>query len=127
MTTPLWCLMIAVLIPYVLAPIGAYLKKQELGSVDLNEPRTQSAQVTGAGARAVAAQDNMWEGVAVFSAAVLVNHVKGDADPTLSATLAQVFIAARIVHPIAYIANIAPLRSVAFLVGFVCCIWLFLA
>ena len=71
-------------------------------------------------ARAIAAQENMWEGVAVFTAAVAVNQLKGDADPALSATLAQVFVAARIVHPIAYIANIAPLRSVSFVVGFAC-------
>ncbi len=127
MTTPLWCLLVAIFIPYVLAPIGAYFKKQQFASVEANEPREQSAQMTAAGARAVAAQSNMWEAVAVFTAAVLVNHVKGDADPGRSAMLAQVFIAARVVHGGAYIANIALLRSVAFLIGFVCCIWLFLA
>ena len=65
--------------------------------------------------------------VAVFTAAVLVNHLKGDADAALSAILAQVYIVARVVHPAAYVANIAPLRSLAFVAGFVCCIWLFLA
>ena len=42
-----------------------------------------------------------------WPAAVTVNHLKGDADPNLSATLAQVFVAARILHPVAYIGNIA--------------------
>ena len=99
----------------------------QLGSLDANEPRAQAAQLTGPGARAIAAQDNMWEGLVVFACAVFVNHLKGDADPGLSATLAQVFVLARVVHPAAYIGGIAALRSVAFLVGFVCCIWLFLA
>ena len=127
MTTPFWCLLIAIFIPNVLAPTASYFKKQQLGSVDLKEPRHQASQLTGAGARAVAAQENAWESVAVFTAAVLVNHLKGDADAALSATLAQVYIVARVVHPVAYVANIAPLRSLAFLAGFVCCIWLFLA
>ena len=127
MTTPFWCLLIAIIIPYVLAPVAAYFKKQQLGDLDLNEPRVQSEQLTGAGARAVAAQDNMWESVAVFTAAVMVNHLKGDADAGLSATLAQVYVVARVVHPAAYIGGIAPVRSLAFLTGFVCCIWLFFA
>ena len=127
MTTPLWCVLVVIIITYLLAPVATYFKNKQLGSIDAKEPRAQSAQLTGAGARAVAAQENSWEAVAVFTAAILVNHVRGDADPDRSAMLAQVFIAARIVQSGAYIGNIAPLRSLAFVVGFVCCIWLFFA
>ncbi len=125
MTTPLWCLLIAIFIPYALAASSGYFKKQQLGSLDIKEPRVQAAALSGAGGRAVAAQENMWEALVVFTAAVLVNHVKGDADPDSSALAAQIFIVARIAHGGAYIANIAPLRSLSFLVGLVCCIRLF--
>ncbi len=125
MTTPFWCLLTAAMIPYLLAPIAAYFKKQQLGSIDNKHPREQSKALTGMGARAVAAQENMWESLAVFAPAVIVNHLRGDADPATAAMLAQVYIGARFVHAGAYLADIAPLRSLAFLVGFLCSIWLF--
>ena len=124
MTTPLWCLLVAVLIPYVLAGVGGYFKTKQFGSVDNNNPRAQSATLEGAGARAVAAQSNAWEALGVFSAAVLMGHLAG-ADPGLSATAALLFIAARAVHPILYIADIPTFRSISFLVGLGSCLWLF--
>ena len=72
MTTPLWCLLIAALIPYVLAGISGYYKAQQFDAIDNNNPRAQSAQLEGAGARASAAQSNAWEAFAIFTAAVLV-------------------------------------------------------
>jgi uncharacterized MAPEG superfamily protein len=127
MTTPLWCLFIAILIPYVLTGIGAYFKKQQFGTIDPREPREQDKQLTGAGARALAAQKNMWESLAVFTAAVTINHLKGDADAGLSATLAQVYLVGRVIQPAAYIGNIAPLRTLGFFASFASCIWLVFA
>lgn len=111
--------------PYVLAPTAGYFKFQQFGSVDLNNPRAQSKGLTGIGARADAAQANQWEAIAVFSAAVFVNHLRGDADAGTSALLAQGFIAARFGHVAMYLADFAPLRSVAFLAGLGCSIGLF--
>ncbi len=124
MTTPFWCLLIAVLIPYVLTGIGSYYKSQQFSSVDNNNPRVQSAQLEGAGARAVAAQLNAWEALALFTASVAVAHMAG-ADPGMSATAAVVFVVARILHAGFYISDMAPLRSLSFTVGFGSCIWLF--
>lgn len=111
--------------PYVLAPIAGYFKVQQFGKIDLNHPRQQSRELTGIGARADAAQSNQWEAIAVFSAAVFANHLRGDADPGTSAFLAQVFLAARVTHAGCYLADIAPLRSLAFLAGLGCSIALF--
>jgi len=124
MTTPFWCLLIVALIPYVLAGAGGYLRFKQLGALDNKEPRTQALQVTGAAARAVAAQANAWEAVAVFSAAVFVAHFAG-ADPGLSATAAVLFVVARVIHGILYIADLDKLRSLVFLGGFGCALWLF--
>ncbi len=124
MTTPFWCLLVMVIIPYIIAGVTAYFRVNQLGSVDVKSPREQALELKDAGARAVAAQQNTWEAVAVFGSAVIIAHLAG-ADAATSATLAMVFIVARILHPIFYIMNMPPLRTLSFVVGFGCCIWLF--
>ncbi|MCG8592520.1 MAG: MAPEG family protein [Proteobacteria bacterium] len=124
MTTPFWCLLVAVLIPYGLAGLGGYHKHRQFGSVDNRSPREQAASLTGTGARVVAAQKNAWEALPVFGAAVLVAHAAG-ADPRLSAVAAVVFVIARVLHAGFYVGDLAPLRSLAFLVAFGCSLWLF--
>ena len=67
MTVPFWCLFVAALLPILIAFTGGYFKTQQFDSVDNNNPRAQSVQLTGTGARAVAAQSNAWEALAVFA------------------------------------------------------------
>jgi uncharacterized MAPEG superfamily protein len=124
MTIPFWCLLVAILIPYVLAGVGGYFRVRQLGTIDNKHPRAQAAELTGAGARACAAQANAWEAVPVFGAAVFVSHLAG-ANPATAALLSEIFLAARVLHAIAYLANIDILRSLVFLVGFGCCVGLF--
>ena len=124
MTTPLWCLLIAVLMPYVLAFSGAGFRQRQLGSVDNRHPRQQALQLTGAGARCYAAQQNAWEALAVFTAAVTAAHLAGAAADT-SALAAQAFIAARVMHAVAYITDRDKLRGLGFVAGMGCCITLF--
>jgi uncharacterized MAPEG superfamily protein len=126
MTVPFWCLFIGALLPTLLAFTGGYFKSQQFDSVDNNNPRQQSAQLTGAGARVVAAQSNAWEALAVFTAAVTVNHLGGGGAGT-AATVSMIWVAARLVHAGAYLADMAPVRSLAFLVGTACSITLFLS
>lgn len=124
MTTPFWCLLVVVLLPYVLTGVSGYYRGKQFGTVDNNQPRRQAAQLEGAGARAWAAQSNAWEALGVFAPAVFVAHLAG-ADPGSSAAASLVFVLARIAHPIAYIADVAPVRSLSFLVGLGSCLWLF--
>ena len=126
MTTPFWCLLVATFIPWVLAPIGGYFKAQQFDSLDNKNPRVQSANLEGAGARAVAAQENAWEALAVFSVAVFVNHLAGG-DPGTAATASMIFVAARIVHAFAYISDLDKLRSGIFVVGVACVVTLFVS
>jgi len=124
MTTPFWCLLIAAVLPYVLAPGSGYFRVRQLGRFDNKLPRLQKAQLEGMGARMVAAEQNAFEILPVFAAAVLVSHLAG-ADPERSAQLSQAFIVTRILHPILYLANQDVLRSIIFLAGMGCCIALF--
>ncbi|MGJ8687676.1 MAG: MAPEG family protein [Spongiibacteraceae bacterium] len=124
MTTLLWCLLVACLMPIVLAGMGGYFKKQQFGALDNNNPRAQSALLTGTGARVVAAQGNAWEALAIFTAAVLVVQTTG-VDAAKTALVGQIFIAARVAHAFFYIRDIDILRSLSFMVGLGCCICLF--
>lgn len=119
MTTPFRCLLIVALLPYVLAGIGGYLRMRQLGELDNNHPRIQANRLEGVAARALAAQANAWEALAVFGTVVIVAHLVG-ADPAASATAALVYLATRIAHPILYLANLATLRTLVFVVGLGC-------
>ena len=124
MTTPFWCLLVAIFLPYVLAGTTVYFKNQQFGEIDVKNPREQSAGLKGKGARANAAQLNAWEALAVFATAVIVAHLAG-ADPAQSALASLVFVVTRLLHAALYIADQAPLRTGAFLVGLGSCAWLF--
>lgn len=127
MTTPLWCLVIVALLPYVLSFAGGYFRMRQLGSVDNKHPRLQVAKLEGAGARAYAAQANAWEALGFFTAAVAVLHLANPeaARGATAANLSLVFLATRVAHPIAYIANQDLVRSLVFLVGLLCGLGLF--
>ena len=116
MTTPFWCLLVVMLMPFVLAGVGGYLRARQFGTLDTKYPRQQSAKGEGATARAVAAQANAWEALPIFASAVLVAHVAG-ADPERSATLSLLYVVARAGHAVCYLANWDIARSLVFLVG----------
>jgi uncharacterized MAPEG superfamily protein len=125
MTTPFWCLFIATLLPIIISWVSGYFRQTQLGGIDNKRPREQNSRLEGAGARAVAAQSNAWEALIVFACAVFVSHLSG-ADAGNAATASVVFIVARVLHAVCYISDKDTLRSLSFIVGFGCCIWLFL-
>ena len=96
---------------------------ERLGAIDNKRPRQQNSPLQGAGARAVAAQNNAWEALIVFACAVFVAHLSGA--PADSATAAIGFIIARILHGVFTVTKLL-LSSLAFIVGYGCCIWLLL-
>ncbi len=123
MSIALWTLVVLIAMPYVLAGVSGYFRQTQLGSVDNNNPRQQAAQLEGAGARAVAAQTNAWEALAVYTATLVLAFGLG-ADPATLTIPALVLLAARVVHAVAYVSDIATLRSLAFMVGIGSCIWI---
>jgi uncharacterized MAPEG superfamily protein len=124
MTIVVVCLLIAVFLPYVLSGIAVRHKRLQLGTVDNNNPRAQAAQLTGAGARAVAAQLNAWEALAVFTAA-LIAAFWVDVDPGRLVIPALIFVVARIAHAVCYLRDLASARSASFFVGVLACLWIF--
>ena len=124
MNTVICSLLILCILPLVCAWTAGFYRQKQLGSVDNKEPRLQSLQLTGAGARAVAAQGNTWEALAVYSAAILAVFVSGLELQSIT-TLAIVFVALRVVYIPVYISNLDKLRSLIFLAGFGICMYLF--
>ena len=124
MSILLFVLFIGVLLPIVLSWVGGYYRAQQFGSVDNKNPRGQSAALEGAGARAVAAQQNAWEALAVFTAAGVAHTVTGG-DGEIASILALVWLGSRILHAIFYLANLDVLRSLVFLVAMGCAVALF--
>ena len=125
MTTPFWCLFAIALLPIVLSTLGGYYRRRQFERIDNKYPRAQSAKLEGIGARVYGAQQNAWEALPLFGAAVVVAHLAG-ADPDEAAATSVVFVAARVFHGVFYAANLDLLRSAVFLVGLGCCIRLFL-
>jgi uncharacterized MAPEG superfamily protein len=123
MTTPLSCLAIVALLPYVCAWVGGYFKMRQFGRIDNKHPREQASQLEGAGARMVAAQANAWEALTVFTAAVVIAHLGGQ-DPTRAALLSKVYVGTRLLHPILYGLDLDVLRSLVFVVGLGCLVGL---
>ena len=124
MNTVIGSLLILCILPLSCAWIAGYHRQKQLGSIDNKEPRIQALQLTGAGARAMAAQANSWEALAVFSAAILAVFISGVALRSV-ATWAMAFVALRIVYIPMYIGNQDKLRSLVFIAGFGICIYLF--
>ncbi len=126
MTIVLWCLLLMTILPILLAFVGAYFRTSQLGEFDNNNPREQVKALTGAGSRAYAAQQNAWEALAVFTAAVVSAYIS-QADAGTAANLAIAFVVFRILHAALYLADLAALRSLAFMGGMFCAVWLFIS
>ena len=124
MSILLFVLFIGALLPIALSWVGGYYRAQQFGSVDNKNPRGQSAALEGAGASALAAQQNAWEALAMFTAAVVAHTVKGG-DEGIASVLALAWLGSRILHAVFYLANLDALRSLVFLVGLGCAVALF--
>jgi len=118
------CLLIAVLMPIVCSWISSYFRGTHPDGFDNKHPRLQANKLEGPGHRAVAAQQNSWEALAMFSAALLGVHMSGLVLDSI-ATLCIVFVVARVVYIACYLANQDAIRSLSFLVSFGTCILLF--
>ena len=114
MNIPVFVLMMLCILPITCAWVSGYFRHQQLGVVDNKNPRVQNAQLTGAGARAVAAQLNAWEALAVYSAALLALTISQVPSESYT-TLTLVLLGCRVAHALCYIINQDILRSFAFL------------
>lgn len=118
MNIALWVLLAAVLMPIVCAGISKAGK-----GYDNVSPREWLGRQHGYRGRAWAAQQNSWEALAVYVAALVAASL-GSVAPSLIGQLATVFIVARVAYVACYVGNVATLRSLSWALGFGSCICL---
>ncbi|MDQ3201048.1 MAG: MAPEG family protein [Pseudomonadota bacterium] len=115
MTVALWCILIAIFLPYVCTVVakisGGFRIK------DNHDPRDFMESLNGLGRRAHAAQLNSFEVTPAFAAAVIVAHLAGNAELVTINVLSVVFITSRLLYIICYLADWAILRSLVWFVG----------
>ncbi|WP_110599076.1 MAPEG family protein [Salinicola lusitanus] len=124
MNLPLWCLLITALLPFWLAFWGSAVRRREFGQIDNHHPRQQYARIEGKGARLWAAQQNAWEALALFTAAIVAATTVGGGG-WLVDVACIVFVLARIGHGLCYALDLSTLRSAIFIVGFLAVLGLF--
>ncbi|MVW85214.1 MAPEG family protein [Pseudomonas sp. PB101] len=115
MTVALWCILIAIFLPYVCTAVakvsGGY------GLRHNHDPRGFLDSLEGLGKRANAAQLNSFEVTPAFAAAVIVAHLAGNAELVTINVLSVLFITSRLLYIIFYLTDLAALRSLMWFVG----------
>jgi len=116
MSIPMLCLVFSALM-IVLTKVPVAMAMAERGGYDNRHPRAQQAELTGFGARALAAHQNMLEAFPVFAAGLLL-ALWAQADPFWTSSLALAFVAARVVYTVLYLGDYPVLRSMSWGVGY---------
>ncbi|MBK5299846.1 MULTISPECIES: MAPEG family protein [Gammaproteobacteria] len=125
MSIPFWCVFISALLIYV-AKIPVAKAMNEQGGYDNHLPRQQQAQLTGFGARALAAHQNSFEAFILFAVGVLMAHTTQTAGWLID-TLAIIFVITRIIYLLCYWGDLAWQRSLVWFVGLVCSLLLMIS
>ena len=125
MTTQLWCMLLGVILPYIWAFSSVPFRFKQFGAADLNEPRVQGDSLESGGARAIGAQMNAWEALAVFGFANVAAYMAGVSPDGDWSMAAMIWVAARVSHGVFYIGGIAPLRVLSFVAGLGMSLWIF--
>ncbi|WP_223546942.1 MAPEG family protein [Pseudomonas sp. A-B-19] len=115
MTVALWCILIAILLPYMCTWIAKISGGFRLK--DNHDPRDFLDSLEGLGRRAHSAQLNSYEVTPAFAAAVIVAHLVGNAELVTINVLSVLFITSRLLYIICYLADWATLRSLVWFVG----------
>ena len=115
MTVALWCILIAIFLPYICT--GVAKVSGGFGLKDNHDPRDFLDSLNGLGRRAYAAQLNGFEVTPAFAAAVIVAHLAGNAELVTINVLSVLFITSRLLYIICYLADWATLRSLMWFVG----------
>ena len=125
MSIPFWCVFISALLIFVAKiPVAKAMKEQ--GGYDNHLPRQQQAQLTGFGARALAAHQNCFEAFILFAVGVLMAHTTQTAGWLID-LLAIIFVITRIIYLLCYWVDLAWQRSLVWFVGLVCSLLLMIS
>ncbi|WP_326534510.1 MAPEG family protein [Pseudorhodoferax sp.] len=116
-----WCLLGAAALPYLTAMVA---KLGAFGLGDNRAPREWAARQGGWRARALAAQNNGFEGLPLFMAGVLAAHQFGAAQARIDA-LALAYLLLRLIYVSLYIRDRSTLRSLVWTLGMAVSVALF--
>ena len=119
LTVAYWCVLVASLLPIVcagLAKWGMFGTPKRQGGYDNNHPRAWLAKQTDWRARANAAQANSFEALPFFIGAVIIAHQLGASQLRLD-VLAFLYIVLRLLYIMMYVADLATVRSLVWLLA----------
>jgi uncharacterized MAPEG superfamily protein len=128
MTVAFWCVLVAVLLPYVCFGIARNRGRGPDGRRlrDNRNPRDFRDRIEGLARRAWDAHLNAFESLPGFAAAVIIAHLAQAPQARIDA-LAAVWVLARVAHMAFYLADKSTLRSSAQFVSLGCVLGLFVA
>ena len=121
MTIAYWCVLAAGLLPFVAITFAKWDKSYLRGNV---APREWEARLQGMQARAHAAHLNSFEACPLFAAGVIIASLCKAPQPTIDG-IAVAFVVTRLVYIACYLGNLAPLRSLVWMVGMALSVALF--
>ena len=113
----IYLILIACLLPYVFTIIAK--KAAGFKARDNQNPREFLGKITGLAARAHAVQQNSFESLPLFIAAILMAEYMV-VQQTVIMTFGMAYIVFRIMYGICYLANWATLRSIVWLLSLLC-------
>ena len=123
MTIAFWTLLIAIMLPWLMALI----KKTRSGMhrrYDNRSPRLSEQNLEGVSQRVAWAEQNSYEILPAYTAAIVVSYLVG-AQQNCIDIIALTFLVSRIVYCVCYIKNWSSSRSVAWVVGLLCILAIF--
>ena len=126
MTTELTVLALAGLLQVVQFSIYSVLATQQVGFKTSTGPRDEPTILKGTAGRAQRAMNNHFEGLTLFTLAVVVVTL-GDASNAVTAICALVYLAARIAYVPAYLLGLAPWRSYIWMAALLATFFMILA
>ena len=116
MTTELWILAASALLCLTLPMVYVPLYARQAGPAAISGNREDAPVALGAAGRGARAHRNLLENLLPFAIAILAAHAIGISD-TLTLAGAWLFLAARVVHALAYIAGVTGVRTLAYVAG----------
>ena len=118
-TIAYWCVLVAAFLPVACAGVakyGMFGKPLKEGGFDNHNPRNWLARQVDWRARANAAQHNTFEALPFFFAAVIIAH-QLQAGQTRLDILAFLFVVLRIGYVLMYVADMATMRTVVWVLA----------
>ena len=121
MTFAYACILIAIIMPIILAGIA---KKGSEVPINNNDPRSHIRHLKDRSKYAYGAEQNCYEAFPPFAIAVVVAHLMGGTQLTID-ILAGLFIVSRLMYIVFYLQGKGTLRSTTFMVGLIATLSLF--